>query len=211
MPFGKFATDASEFSGYTATGIGYRQSPAVDTLDSIPRSTWIDDMEKDWLHHTFPTRQQQQQQQRQPLLADVVGQRVVFGEPFPAYFEPAVASQREHDTEEDEGEQNSIEFDELDDGGRRRRPSSSRGVTGPHRCPGNVWQQEFMFEDRAASRWTVPRKRSVYRSTTDGFRGTFNQSSSNEEFQQRQSQTVYLRILYRTMTSYVVYELIYTM
>ncbi|KFB42559.1 hypothetical protein ZHAS_00010272 [Anopheles sinensis] len=182
VPFGKFATDYSEFASRQVNTGGYQQPP-TDT-DSIPRNTWIDDMEKDWLHHTFATRQQQRHQQRP--VPDAVGQRVVFGEPFPAYYEPSLGSNREHDTEEDEEEQNSIEFEEVDDS--RRRTAGAR----PHACPGNVWQEEFMFDDRSAIRWSVPPTTSAYQSTV-GFGDTFNRSSSNEEVQQRPSRTLYFR------------------
>uniref|UniRef100_A0A182NW47 Uncharacterized protein n=1 Tax=Anopheles dirus TaxID=7168 RepID=A0A182NW47_9DIPT len=117
------------------------QMPPGDA-DTMPRSTWIDDMELDWLHHAFATRQQQQQH---TLLSDT-GQRVIFGDPFPAYFD----ADRDPAGDAEAGVDGSSEYE----AGRRRRPPSAG--RSHRRCPRNVWKRDAMFEEQASVSWTVP-------------------------------------------------------
>ncbi|XP_035898286.1 uncharacterized protein LOC118505883 isoform X4 [Anopheles stephensi] len=191
-PIGQFTT-----RGMDNQGSGYRQT--VGDVDSIPRSTWIDDMEMDWLHHAYATQQQQQQQHHK--------QRVIFGEPFPSYFDVDSDhdSTRSYDDDDDERtlDENSLEFEDA--AMRLKRPLNARR-TGK-RCPRHVWKHDGMLEEQATINWSVP--------GTQAYGAVFNSSSSSSSSSiggvEHQSKTIYFRILYRTMTSYVIYELIYTM
>nr|XP_029711963.1 uncharacterized protein LOC109407380 isoform X3 [Aedes albopictus] len=98
-------------------------------------------------------------------------------------------------------------FDEGDDDGE-----DDEDVLGgsflPRDCLRHVWKQDLMFEDRMVMNWSVPvvDARLVEISSS----GSSSRDSSHEDKRQR-NRTVYFRILYRTMTSHIVNELIYTM
>uniref|UniRef100_A0A182T6Q6 Uncharacterized protein n=1 Tax=Anopheles maculatus TaxID=74869 RepID=A0A182T6Q6_9DIPT len=194
-PIGQFATRSVDNSGHQNTG--YKQT--VGDVDSIPRSTWIDDMEIDWLHHAYATQQQQQQQQQQPHHK----QRVIFGEPFPSYidvgndhdftrsYDDDADAEVDDDNTQDE---NSFEFEDA--GMRLKRPLNSRRIG--KRCPRNVWKHDGMLDEQATINWSVP--------GTQAYGAIFNSSSSSSSATvavENQSKTIYF--------SYVIYELIYTM
>uniref|UniRef100_A0A182W5H3 Cubilin n=1 Tax=Anopheles minimus TaxID=112268 RepID=A0A182W5H3_9DIPT len=190
-PIGQFTSRNVEAGGRQEHGYG--QSPG--DVDSIPRSTWIDDLEIDWLHHAYATQQQQQHHK----------QRVIFGEPFPSYFDAGSDhdSTRSEDDDEDDNilDDSSFEFEETGMG-PKRPPHPRRSGKG---CPRNVWKHDGMLEELVTINWSVP--------GTQANGASYNNSSSisSSGGVENQSKTIYFRILYRTMTSYVIYELIYTM
>ncbi|XP_058443100.1 uncharacterized protein LOC131425318 isoform X3 [Malaya genurostris] len=70
-------------------------------------------------------------------------------------------------------------------------------------CPRNAWKQDFMFSNRMAMNWSVIRERPKV--------NKYGGSSSSLGDSDLRNRTVYFRILYRTMTSHIVYELNYPM
>ncbi|XP_053678642.1 uncharacterized protein LOC128729018 [Anopheles nili] len=193
-PIGQFKVKNS--NGSARNGNGHKQAPG--DADSIPRSTWIDDMEVDWLHHAYASRKQAGHEHDQHSILSDTGQRVIFGEPFPAYFD-------EDDKRDLDDTDNSVELEH--EGVRRREPlSAARSLA----CPRNVWNQDAMFEEQMAINWSVPRTKTLPRDVPT-YRTDFGKSNSTNGDVEKQSKTIYFRVLYRTMSSYVIYELIYTM
>ncbi|XP_050099213.1 uncharacterized protein LOC126579711 [Anopheles aquasalis] len=190
-----------------------------DTPDSIPRSTWIEDMELDWLQHGHhngngkaPARSHHG--------------RLVFGEPEVALDREVVEEGDEGSDEESEatvGRQRQKRLWRLRrDHLRRRRRILKRTMVGvgqraPSACPDNVWRQNFMVDERMVANWSVPLvpQRIVHDGTplTSSSNRTASQRQSLQQEHQQQLQQgtlLFFRVLYRTMTSYAVYELIYT-
>ncbi|XP_055586798.1 uncharacterized protein LOC129739391 isoform X3 [Uranotaenia lowii] len=190
-------SSAHDVSRYPSDQLGY---PA-----QLPANTWIDDLEADWAseHPAKGTKHPQGSSRSHPEGTAVRWNSIHSN--VEAYF--------------DEGEDGSL--DELGD---------------IRECPRNVWQQDLMFNDRMMMNWTVSSRSGwsadeddddSYPESSDsesngrkfGSRSSSSSSSSRfgtsngslEHGDGQRNRTVYFRILYRTMTSHIVYELIYTM
>ncbi|XP_039440556.1 uncharacterized protein LOC120421415 isoform X3 [Culex pipiens pallens] len=148
-----------------------------------PSNTWIDDLEADWAsgHPGKKPPPPPAEWNRWSLAGRRHKQKLDQLES--GYFEEA-------------GSEQDLDFDEEE-----KLPVDGR------RCPSNVWRQDFMFQDRMVMNWSVP---VVAAAAGSGDSGDNVEGSLDGSGGQR-NRTVYFRILYRTMTSHIVYELIYTM
>ncbi|XP_062537723.1 uncharacterized protein LOC134206060 isoform X2 [Armigeres subalbatus] len=112
----------------------------------------------------------------------------------------------------DEGDNDDGE-DGGDDGDNDNGDGVLDGSFLPRDCLSHVWKQDLMFEDRMVMNWSVPVENVRFTRRGSASRSTSNSISSIDSSQDngQRNRTVYFRILYRTMTSHIVYELIYTM
>ncbi|XP_058822414.1 uncharacterized protein LOC131683943 isoform X3 [Topomyia yanbarensis] len=164
---------------------------------NIKTNTWIDDLEADWVsgHHHH------QHHHREKVSSNV----------------PKSAAGKQSSWEQDAVRWNSIQpnVEAYFEEGDGADSEEFEGTFQPSDCPGNVWKQELMFSNRMVMNWSVTREeggRSVYSELRDSISGGRGEGSgfSLGDSDQR-NRTAYFRILYRTMTSHIVYELNYPM
>ncbi|XP_065085313.1 uncharacterized protein LOC135707424 isoform X2 [Ochlerotatus camptorhynchus] len=204
QPVGRFL-DSNQLSNSVARAMG--EGSSID-YHPLPSNTWIDDLEADWAsgqHHHH--HHQQQQQQEQPATGE-------SKQPWRTRINNAI-------------QWNSIQPNieaYFDEGDSDDREDERGGPFLPRDCLSHVWKQDLMFNDRMVMNWSVPVAATVdglYSEEVDeqvaidsGKLSTSSNSGSSRDSLDdngQRNRTVYFRILYRTMTSHIVYELIYTM
>ncbi|XP_055617633.1 uncharacterized protein LOC129762992 isoform X3 [Toxorhynchites rutilus septentrionalis] len=184
LPAGRFL-DSNQLSNSLAPHLGGEGSNKAGTDYQLPSNTWIEDLQAEWTN----------------------------GGPGGG---PGGDEKQAWRTRDDSIRWNSIRsnidsyFDQEDD-----QSNELDGAFLPNECPRNVWKQDLMFDDRMAMNWSVPVEEwNLYNDLGDNV-GSSSSASGNIDYSLdgnvQRNRTVYFRILYRTMTSHIVHELIYTM